>query len=145
MGLAAIADHLRETALFTGMTDRAIEAIAAVAREAVFEDGVALIREGDPGDAFYVIVDGRVAVTRAGDEIAELGPGSFLGEIALIDDRPRTAGAVAAGHVKAIVIDRPAFLEMIERVGSARLGILETLTDRIRRDAKTPDPAKAAS
>ena len=133
--MGAIADHLRQVPLFEGLTDRVIEAVAAVARETRFDDDESLIREGEPGDGFFVIVDGRVRVSRGGEPVSELGPGDFLGEISLVDNRPRTASAVAAGPVGAIVVDRASFLKLVERVGSARLGILTTLTDRIRRDS----------
>lgn len=129
-----IVDHLRAVPLFQGMTDQALEAVAALANEVEIADGATVTREGDPGDSFFVIVDGRLRISRHGETIRDLGPGEFLGEISLVDGRPRTATAVAVGPVNAIVIERPAFLELMDRFGAVRLGILMALSDRIRHD-----------
>ena len=129
-----IVDHLRAVPLFQGMTDQALEAVAALANEVAIADGATVTREGDPGDSFFVIVDGGLRISRHGETIRDLGPGDFLGEISLVDGRPRTATAVAVGPVNAIVIERPAFLELMDRFGAVRLGILMALSDRIRHD-----------
>ena len=129
-----IVDHLKAVPLFQGMTDQALEAVAALANEVEIADGATVTREGDPGDLFFVIVDGRLRISRHGETIRDLGPGDFLGEISLVDGRPRTATAVAVGPVNAIVIERPAFLELMDRFGAVRLGILMALSDRIRHD-----------
>ena len=69
----ATTDVLRGVPLFSGMTDRAIEAIAGLTTEATFADGETLVREGDPGETFMVLVDGSARVERATRPIAELG------------------------------------------------------------------------
>jgi CRP/FNR family cyclic AMP-dependent transcriptional regulator len=130
----AIVEQLKAVPLFQGMTDSALEAVAALAREVEFADGQTVTREGEEGDSFFVLVDGRLQVSRNGRTIRELGPGDFLGEISLIDGRPRSATTVATGPVKALVVQRPAFLELMDRFGAVRLGILMALTDRIRSD-----------
>jgi CRP/FNR family cyclic AMP-dependent transcriptional regulator len=129
-------DLLRQVPLFDGMTDQAISAVADLVDQVEFGDGQLIMREGEPGDAFYVVVDGHLQVSRAGTIIATQGPGDFLGEISLIDGRPRTATATAVGAVSALAIDRPAFMSLIDRYPAVRLSILMALTDRIRRDAR---------
>lgn len=129
-----IADHLKTVPLFQGMTDQALEAVAGLANEIRFVDGQTVTVEGEPGDSFYVVVDGQLRVSRHGRTIRDLGPGDFLGEISLIDGRPRSATTVAAGPVSALVIERPAFMELMDRFGAIRLGILMALSDRIRSD-----------
>ena len=132
--MSDISEHLTRIPLFQGMTEPARDAIAAVASETHFADGQGLTHEGEPGDAFFVIVEGALRVTHDGALLRELGPGDFLGEIALVDGRPRTATARAVGPVKAIVIRRPDFLELIDRHPAVRLGVLMALTERIRGD-----------
>ena len=129
-------DHLRGVPLFQGMTEQSLEAVAALAGEIRFEDGQEVTVEGEPGDSFFVVVDGRLRVARHGVAIRELGPGDFLGEISLLDGRPRSATTVAVGPVDALVIERPAFQELMERFPAIRLGILMALTDRIRSDER---------
>ena len=131
-----IVDHLKAVPLFQGMTDQALEAVAALANEVEIADGATITEEGEPGDSFYVIVHGQLRISRHGTPIRDLGPGDFLGEISLVDGRPRSATAVAVGPVNAIVIERPAFLELMDRFGAVRLGILMALSDRIRHDER---------
>ena len=78
----------------------------------------------------------RLRITRGGVDIASQGPGDFLGEISLIDGRPRTATATAVGPVNALAIERPDFIALIDRYPAVRLSILMALTDRIRRDER---------
>ena len=132
--MSAVADHLANVPLFQGMTESARDAVAGLAQETHFDNGDDVTREGDEGDAFYVVVDGRLVVSRNGMTLRELGPGDFLGEISLVDGRPRTATVTASGPVKALVIRRPEFLELMDRYGAVRLGVLMALTERVRGD-----------
>ena len=129
-------DHLKGVPLFQGMTEQSLEAVAGLANEIQFVDGQEVTVEGEPGDSFFVIVDGRLRVSRHGATVRDLGPGDFLGEISLIDGRPRSATTVAIGPVDALVIERPAFQELMEKFGAIRLGILMALSDRIRNDER---------
>lgn len=128
---------LRRVPLFAGMTDRAAEAVAGLASEVSFADGDAVIREGEPGESFYLLLSGAVRVTRDGAPVRALAPGDFLGEISLVDGRPRTATATAVGAVRALEIRRPAFLELMDRFSAVRLGVLMALTDRVRTDEQS--------
>lgn len=132
--MSAVIDHLSTVPLFSGMPESALEAIAGLATETQFADGDTITREGDEGDAFYVVTAGQLAVTRNGMTIRDLGPGDFLGEISLIDGRPRTATVTAVGSVDALVVRRADFLELMDRYGAVRLGVLMALTDRVRGD-----------
>jgi CRP/FNR family transcriptional regulator, cyclic AMP receptor protein len=132
--MSAVVDHLANVPLFQGMTESARDAVAGLAQETHFAVGDDVTREGDEGDAFYVIVDGRLVVSRNGLTLRDLGPGDFLGEISLVDGRPRTATVTASSPVKALVIRRPEFLELMDRYGAVRLGVLMALTERVRGD-----------
>lgn len=128
-----IVDHLKAVPLFQGMTENALDAVAGLANEVRFTDGQSVTVEGEPGDSFYVVVDGHLRVSRHGKTIRDLGPGDFLGEISLVDGGPRTATVTAVGPVQALVIRRADFLEMVEWDSAVRLGILTALTARIRK------------
>jgi CRP-like cAMP-binding protein len=130
--MSAVIDHLRKVPLFRGMPAYALETVADRASETTFKDGATLTREGEPGEEFYIVTDGRLQVSQHGALVRELGPGDFLGEISLVDGRPRTATVTAVGPVEALVIRRADFLEMIEFDSAVRLGILMALTERIR-------------
>ncbi len=127
---------LRRVPLFEGMTDRAIEAIANLATEEAVPAGDVLVTQGEPGDAFYLVLAGRLSVARDAVAVKELTAGAFLGEIALVDGGPRTATVTALTEVRVAVIRREAFASLMDRYSSVRHGILVALTDRIRRDAR---------
>ncbi len=132
--MAVDVDLLRTVPLFSGMTDRAIGAVADLAEEVTFEAGEPLVSEGEPGDAFFVLIDGGADVTQGGKPVASLGPGSILGEISLIDGRPRTATVTCTAPIRAAVIRRPEFERLMDSFPAVRLGVLMSLTERVRRD-----------
>ena len=130
--MSEVIDHMRKVPLFRGMRTSALETVADRASEITFDDGETVTREGEPGDTFYIVTDGRLHVSKHGTRVRDLGPGDFLGEISLVDGGPRTATVTADGPVEALVIRRADFLEMIEWDSAVRLGILTALTERIR-------------
>ena len=127
---------LRRVPLFEGMMDRAIEAIANLATEEIVAAGHVPVTQGESGDAFYLVLGGRLSVARDAVAVQELAAGAFLGEIALVDGGPRTATVTALTEVRVAVIRREAFASLMDRYSSVRHGILVALTDRIRRDAR---------
>ena len=129
---------LRGVPLFSGMTDKAIEAIAELTTQTTFADGDKLVRQGEPGETFIVIVDGAADVERDGRPIAELGRGDFVGEISLVDGGSRTATVIARGPITALVVERADFSRLFEDFGAVRYEIVNALTRRIRRDAVQP-------
>jgi len=127
---------LRQVPLFQGMTEHAVGAVADLVHEVDFVQGDALTREGEPGDTFFVVVEGQLRIARGDTVVAELGPGDFLGEISLLDGRPRTATALALGPTRTLAIERPAFAALMEGYPAVRHSILMALTERIRHDER---------
>jgi CRP-like cAMP-binding protein len=132
------AEILRNVPMFTGMTDTAIESVGGLAREVRFASGQELVRQGDEGDSFLVIVEGRARVVQSGDTLRALGPGDYLGEIALIDGGPRTATVTAIDPLRALVVERSDFRRLIDDFSAVRFHVLTVLTQRIRREAPSP-------
>jgi CRP-like cAMP-binding protein len=95
---------LRGVPLFADLDERSLQAVALLAREVVFKAGDAVMLEGETGDEFYVIVDGTVRIERDGRAVRSMTQGGFLGEIALLEQRPRTATATATTDVRALEI-----------------------------------------
>jgi CRP-like cAMP-binding protein len=90
------------------------------------------MREGATGQEFFVIVRGNVDVVRAGRHLRTLGPGDFLGEIALIDDAPRTATATAATDAALLVLAHREFHSLMDQFPSVRTSVLAALASRLR-------------
>ncbi|MBN2145766.1 MAG: cyclic nucleotide-binding domain-containing protein [Anaerolineales bacterium] len=96
-----------------------------------------LFNKGDAGDSLYVIVSGWVKVVTVNAEGEELvlnhcGPGEAVGEVALIDGEPRTAGVVTLMPLKAIVLRRQAFLDVLDHHPAMALGVMQGLSGKIR-------------
>ena len=100
--------------LFASLSVRQQESLAERADEIRVPDGAPLVFEGERGDRFFAILDGAAVVTKAGTEVARLGPGDHFGEIALVrDDGLRTASVEAVGGAHLLVLDRVAFLDAV--------------------------------
>ncbi len=96
-------------------------------------EGTAVIREGEPGDTMFVLLEGELAVTVRGKPIDHLYPGSVLGEMAMVDDRSRSATAVAVGDVELVRFDRPRFLELIRQTPEFAARVMNIMSVRTRR------------
>jgi CRP-like cAMP-binding protein len=101
---------LRSDPLLRPLSLSIIEELAAVLEPVTFDDGAALIREGEGGDRYLIVERGGVEVSQAGHVLRRLGPGSGVGEISLLRDTPRTATVRAVGPVNAYALGRGPFL-----------------------------------
>lgn len=104
---------LRSVDLFASLPAPELEGLAARMTEVTAASGTAVVREGESGRHFYVIVDGEVEVIRADQPVAALCAGDYFGEIALLRDVPRTATVVAKTRTKLLSIEREGFLEEV--------------------------------
>jgi hypothetical protein len=101
---------LRGTALFEPLPPPALERLARNSVPVQVAAGGVVIREGEVGDRVYVIAEGETEVTSAGRQVARLGPGGYVGEIALLRDVPRTATVTATTDVRFLCLERDVFL-----------------------------------
>jgi CRP-like cAMP-binding protein len=98
-----------------------------------FEAGQVIFERGDPSDYMYGIMEGQVDI-RVGDRILEtISAGSVFGEMALIDDEPRSATAVARTECRVVQVDAPAFHELIVLHPDFALDVMKLMTLRLRR------------
>lgn len=123
---------LAEVPIFTDLSSRHLKKVAGAGRIVKFHEGASIIREGTPGDALYILVDGEVSVQRRGLPVVTLGIGSFFGEMALFDDSPRSATVVAEGPVMCLVITRARLHKLLRSEPAISLGLLKELARRLR-------------
>ncbi|HKB29022.1 MAG TPA: cyclic nucleotide-binding domain-containing protein [Candidatus Limnocylindrales bacterium] len=100
---------LKTVPLFADLDERSLDAVGVLAREIEVPEGHVLMLEGEPGDAFYVIVEGTIRVERASGVAKSMTAGGFLGEIALLEGGLRTATATAESDCRLLVIHRHEF------------------------------------
>jgi CRP-like cAMP-binding protein len=108
-------DLIKGVPLFSELGKRELNELASIADEIDLREGKELTVEGQPGREFFVIIEGDAAVRQGDREINRLGAGDFFGEIALVEDRPRTATVVAETPVRALVITDRSFRTLLDR------------------------------
>lgn len=125
-------DMLKAVPLFADCDDKQLAFIATQVDEVDFPSGRELCREGDPGGEFFIILSGRADVRRKGQQLRELGPGEFFGEIALLDGGPRTASVTAKEPMKCLVLSRGEFQNVVRQNATIAVTVLQTLGERLR-------------
>src|SRR3990172_6705071 len=133
----SLAPILRKVPLFADLGEPEINRIAEVARERSYPKNSVILFEDDPGDALYVVVQGSVKVVLIGEDgreviLSVLGQGDFFGDMALIDDEPRSAHVIAMEDALMLVLRREDFFQRLREAPSIALGLLRTLTRRLR-------------
>ena len=127
--------------LFKDLPPEVQDAIVGLVREKKFSEGVEIFKEGDPGDCLYLISSGKVRISKqvpgAGEEaLAILKPGSYFGEMSLIDGMPRSAYAIAHEDATLYTIGRTEFHSMLRADADLAYHILmqftRTLASRLR-------------
>ena len=117
--------------LFARCSKRALQQIAAMADEVDVPEGRQLTREGEAGSEFFIILTGTAEVRRRGRKIRTLGPGDFLGEIALVTRVPRTATVTATSPLDVLVITAREFRALLEQAPAVQTKVLEALAERL--------------
>jgi CRP/FNR family transcriptional regulator, cyclic AMP receptor protein len=126
------ADALSRCPFFSGLSRNELLEVAKVTEDLEVEEGKALTREGQSGSEFFVIVEGEVSVTKDGSEIRTLGPGDFFGEIALLEDTPRTATVTAKTPLRFFVLTRQAFRSLLAHQPELEEKVTKALEERLR-------------
>ena len=127
-------DLIKSVPLFSHCSKGQLGALAAEADEIDLPEGTALTREGDRGREFMVLVEGTADVKRNGRRIARLGPGDFLGEIALISGAPRTATVTATSPVRALVLTDRSFKRVTHEMPTINASLVKALSERLQAD-----------
>lgn len=125
-------DLLERVPLFSGVSEAGLEELGGIADEIDVGPGTALTHEGYREGFFFVIVSGTVRIERGGRTINRLGPGDFLGEIALLDGGPRTATATTESPCRLLSMTYQMFHELLDASPSIRTAILVTVGQRLR-------------
>lgn len=131
------ADLLRRFSLFAELDDRELTAIANLAKPKSYKKDDVVFYADERGDVFYLIRSGHVKVTMTSPEgkeiiLSTMGPGDFFGEMALIDDEPRSATVVATSDLELMTIWRNDFLKMLSENFSITRKVLAELSRRLR-------------
>ena len=125
---------LKRVPLFAGCSKRELGEIAAVTDELALPTPREIMREGASGREFLIFVEGEADVLRKGRLVAGLGPGDFVGEIALVTGGPRTATVRTRGAARVLVITASGFRTLMREVPSIQSKVLMALAQRVAPD-----------
>lgn len=131
------ADNLRTVNLFSDLKDNELETISRILYVHSYQRGQLIFQEGENGDALFVVLKGRVKVCLYDEEGREyvldiIGKDGFFGELALIDDLPRSANAIAMETADLLVVRRSDFVKLLMENPSISVNILRVLAGRLR-------------
>lgn len=128
---------LKHNYLFQGLPEATLERIAGIATRRGAPKGSVIFSQGDPGDALYGVASGRVRISATGSAGQEvflniMQPGDTFGEIAVMDDLPRTAAATALDDATLVLINRADFIGLVEHEPKLAIHLLKLLCARLR-------------
>lgn len=123
---------LKGVPMFEGLSKKELIAVSRATEQLEYREGEVLARQNSVGNEAFVVVDGSITVRRNGRKVATLGPGDVAGEMALLDDEPRSADLVAAEPSVVLYISRREFGGLLEANTKLMGKVLRTLAQRLR-------------
>ncbi len=132
MAKSSVIDHLQEVPLFSACSKKELGRIAKAGTVMSMPDGKVLMEQDSAAREAFVLLEGTALVKRNNRKIAELGPGSMLGELGLLDRGPRTATVTADGPIEVLVLAPREFAALLDDVPSINHKLLRALAARVR-------------
>jgi CRP-like cAMP-binding protein len=126
---------IKRVPLFAHCSKKELGLVAQIADEIDLAEGKTLMREGDRGREFFVLVEGSADVRRRNRKVNTLKRGDFFGEIALVSQRPRTATVTTTSPVRALVVTEQSFRSLLDRAPDVQRKVLQALADRVAADS----------
>jgi CRP/FNR family cyclic AMP-dependent transcriptional regulator len=133
-------ERLSQLALFRGCRKKDLRVIDSLTTPITLGVGTVLCREGAPGDECFVVLDGVATVTIAGTPVKTVGPGGFVGELALLDGGPRVATVTAATDMELLVLTRTEFSLLLRDVPGMTRRVLEQVASMCRSEMEKLQP-----
>ncbi len=125
-------EFLVRVPIFAGCTPAQIASISALAQDSYYQPGQIIVTQGTPGQAFYLILTGRVEILRDGTSLGAFGPGDFFGEMSLLDQAPRSATIRALEATSCLMLSSWDFRSLLEQQPGIAIKLLEVLSRRLR-------------
>jgi CRP/FNR family transcriptional regulator, cyclic AMP receptor protein len=127
-----VAGMLAKAPIFAALTDRQLRSLAKTAKVVAFPANARMVKQGEPGIAFYLLLSGQAEVRQGERVLARLGPGQFFGEMTLVDEQPRSADVVAVQPAECAVLSRWEFWGFAKTEPDVLQGVLREMARRLR-------------
>jgi CRP-like cAMP-binding protein len=134
-----IVDALSKSPFWADLSKQDLKSIAKASRERKYAGGDTIVKKGEPGVGFYLILDGAVEIKSEGTTLAKLGPGQFFGEMSLLDNQPRSADVIATMPSRCLVVSCWSFKGVISENPRIALKMLQEMARRLRNTDKSFD------
>jgi CRP-like cAMP-binding protein len=131
-------DELKRVPLFAGLDRRELDLLAHQVKERRFAAGAVIMKEGATGQGLFIIRDGAVSVRRGDRTVARLGPGEFFGELAVLDDGPRTADVVADKDSVCLALVSWEIRPLLQEHAGMTFKMLQEVVRRLRSGGSQP-------
>lgn len=125
--------QLASVPLLAGLQDRVRRRLADIGKRRTYAAEEAIVKEGSTGTALYIVLSGRARVERGGESLGQLSAGDFFGELALIEEHPRSATVVATVETECLLFPAWEFTALIEEHPEVAVPIMRTLISRLHR------------
>jgi CRP/FNR family transcriptional regulator, cyclic AMP receptor protein len=135
----ALAVALRDVAFFEGFGPAELERVAELADEVEADAGAVIIDQGRVGRECFVVLDGEATVHVGDDLVATIGRGTMIGEMALVDHRPRSASVIAATPMRLVAFDTDTFGRLLAEMPKVHERVITTLAARLSANARPLD------
>ena len=126
------ADQLANVPLFSALSKRDLQRVAKASDEVPIEAGRTLVEQGRTGHEFFLILEGEAVVRRNNRKVANLGPGEYFGELAILDRGPRSASVVANTDMRVLVLGQREFVGVLDSIPGMSSKLLTTMAQRLR-------------
>jgi CRP-like cAMP-binding protein len=128
----AVVDMLEKSPLWSGLGKQDFSAIVKMAKQHRFESGETIVRKGEEGAGFYLVLDGAVEIRSGGNTLSRLGPGQFFGEMSVVDTQPRSADVVAVEPSRVLVLSPWSFKSLVSERPRIAVKMLQEFVRRLR-------------
>jgi CRP/FNR family cyclic AMP-dependent transcriptional regulator len=128
----AVIGMLEKAPLWSGLSKKELKSMVSFSKERRFESEDTIVKKGERGIAFYLILDGAVEIRSDGNTLSKLGPGEFFGEMSLLDNEPRSADVVTVQPSRVLILTAWHFAGLISANSKIAIKILQELVRRLR-------------
>lgn len=127
-----LAEMMGQAPIFATLTERQLRGLAKTTKVIGYPAGTSIVKQGEPGIAFYIILSGGAEVRQGARTLAKLAPGQFFGEMTLLDEQPRSADVVATAATECAVLSRWEFWGFAKSEPEVLQGVLQEMARRLR-------------
>ena len=128
----AVVEMLEKAPLWSGLSEKELKSMVRVSKERKFESGDTIVKKGEGGVGFYLILEGTVEIRSDGNTLSKLGPGQFFGEMSVLDNQPRSADVVTVQPSRVLLLTAWEFKGLISANPRIALKMLQELVGRLR-------------